>query len=99
MSYYEFTSVFQKISPKGSNLVHLKLILSLKVQSEISRFWTHARAGEVTLEREMRVSSTFIRFTVCSSGGMHARARVCVIRSSGGRAPVEREFHASSTFS
>ena len=57
-----------------------------------------AQASKVTLEHEMRVSSTLHVFAVCASEGMHARARTCVSRSSGGRSPVEREFHASSTF-
>ena len=60
-----------------------------------SEFMQSARASKVTLEGEMRVTNTL---HVRSSEGMHARARTCVSRSSRGRAPVEREFHASSTF-
>ena len=61
-------------------------------------FMQFAWASKVTLEREMRVCSTLHVFTVCSSEGMHTRARTCVSRSSGGRALVERKFHASNTF-
>jgi len=46
----------------------------------------------------MRVSSTLHVFTVRLSEGMRARSMTCVSRSSRGRAPVEREFHASSIF-
>ena len=63
-----------------------------------SEYMHPAQAGEVTLEREMRVSSTFHMFSVCSSEKMHTRARTCGSRSSGGRAPIERELHASRTF-
>ena len=64
----------------------------------LSEFMQSTPASKVTLEREMHVSSTLHVFTVRSSEGMHSRARTCVSRSSEGRAPVEREFHASSTF-
>ena len=37
--------------------MHLNLSLSLEVQSGISKFYTSARAGKVTLERGIRASS------------------------------------------
>ena len=92
MLYYEFWSVFPKISPKGSNLVHWNLLLSLRFKFGNSRFWTHARAEWLALEREIRASSTLHCFTVRSSGVLDARARTCVTRSSGYRAPNRAWF-------
>ena len=87
MSYYVFTSVFQEMGPKELNLLHLLLNLSLRFKSGNSRFWTHARAGWLALEREIRAPSILHCFGVCSSGVIDARAWPCVLRSSGCRAP------------
>ena len=70
MLYYVFINVFQKMSPRGSVLMHFSLSLSLEVQSGIPRFCTSARAGKCTLERRIRASSISLHcFTVRSSGG------------------------------
>ena len=86
----------------GSNLEIPDFGLTLEREtprlSVHTEFMQSARAVKATLEREMCVSSTLHVFTVRLSGGMHARARTCVSRSSGGRAPVDREFHAARTF-
>ena len=83
MSFYVFTNVFQKFGLRGSNLVHLNLILNLELKSGISRFWLSARAEEVPLERGNRASSTLHCSSVRSSGLMYARAEDWVTRSSG----------------
>ena len=57
----DFGSTLERGTPRSS--VHFE-------------FMQFARAGKVTLEREMRVSSTLHVFTVRSSEGMHARAKV-----------------------
>ena len=92
MLNYEFWSVFQEIGPKESNLIHLKLNLSLRFKSGNSRFWTHARAGWLALEREIRAPSILHYFEVRSSGRINARVGPCVTRSSGCRAPNRAWF-------
>ena len=79
MLFYVFINVFQKMSPRESILMLFDLVLSLEVQSGFSRFCTSARAGKVTLEREIRASSISLHcFTVRSSGGLGARAESCL---------------------
>ena len=93
--------------PKRIEFDAIKLSLCLEVQSENSRFWIHARAGNSTLECTLWVH------VVRASGESNARAwNACIqyfacvysplkrgnVCSSRGRAPVEREFHAASTF-
>ena len=78
MLLYVFKRVFQKIGPRGSNFMHLSLVLNLELESGISRFQSSARAGEVPLERENRASSILHCFTVRSSGGLGARAESCL---------------------
>ena len=81
MLFYVFTSVFQKMGPRGSVLMLLYLGFGLEVQSGISRSCTSARAEEVELERRIRASSISLHcFTVRSSGGMSARAEISPIQ-------------------
>mgnify|MGYP003702634593 CR=1 FL=1 len=87
-----FEVFFQEMGPKESNLIHLKLNLSLRFKSGNSRFWTHARAGWLTLEREIRAPSILHYFDVHSSGEIDAWAGPCVLRSSGCRAPNRAWF-------
>ena len=89
MLYYVFINVFQKMSPRGSVLMHFSLSLSLEVRSGIPRFRTPSRAGNLALERRIRASSISLHcFTVRSSGGLGARAESCVSSSSGRRAEI-----------
>ena len=79
MLLHVFIRVFQKMSPRGSVLMHLNLSLSLEVQSGFSRFRTSARAGKFTLERGIRATSISLHcFAVRSSGGLGARAESCL---------------------
>ena len=94
MLFYVFINVFQKMGPTGLVLMHLKVSLSLEVQSGISRFCTSARAEEVPLERRIRASSISALF--------YSPLERRIGRSSGvmshARAGIERRFHLSSTF-
>ena len=92
MLYYVFANVFQEMSPRGLNLMLWKLNLSLRFKSGNSRFWTHARAGWLALEREIRALSTLHRFKVRSSGIIDARAGHFVSCLSGCRAPNQAWF-------
>ena len=79
MLFYVFIKVFQKNGPKRIGFDAFKLGFGLEVQSGFSRFCTFARAGKVTLEREIRASSISLHcFAVRSSGGLGARAESCL---------------------
>ena len=94
MLFYVFINVFQKMGPRGSVLMPLNLVLSLEVQSGISRFCTSARAGEVPLERGIRASSISALFYSPLERRMWARERNHVSQA---RASVERLSSGDST--
>ena len=83
---------FPGMRPSGLNLMLWKLNLSLGFKSGNSWFWTHARAGWLALEREIRAPSILHCFGVRSSGVIDARAWPCVLRSGGCRAPNRAWF-------
>lgn len=89
---------FPRNGSKGIDLIHWNLVWAWKFKSRNSRFWTLARAGGVAIEREIRAPNTLHCFEVRSSGWIDARTGPCVLRSSGCRAPIARDFWASSTF-
>ena len=79
---------FPGIGPKGIEFDTFGVEFELEVQIWEFQFWTHARAGWLALEREIRAPSTLHCFEVRPSGIIDARAGHCVSCSSGCRAEI-----------